>query len=46
MRKELSEAKGLVTSDYQNYLEKNWMEEIAKKHTIKVNYDILYNLNK
>jgi len=46
MKKELSEARGLVTSDYQNFLEKNWMEEIAGKHTIKVNYDILYNLNK
>jgi peptidyl-prolyl cis-trans isomerase SurA len=46
MRKELSEARGLVTSDYQNFLEKNWMEEITRKHTIKVNYDILYNLNK
>lgn len=46
MRKELSEARGLVTSDFQNFLEKNWMEEITMKHTIKVNYDILYNLNK
>ncbi len=46
MRKELLEARGLVTSDYQNFLEKNWMEEITRKHTIKVNYDILYNLNK
>lgn len=46
MRKELSETKGLVTSDYQNYLEKNWIEEIANKFNITINYDVLYNLNK
>jgi len=43
-RKELSEAKGIVTSDYQTYLEKTWLDELAKKHPIKVNYDVLYNV--
>ena len=46
MKKEFSEAKGMATSDYQTYLEKNWMDEISKKHVIKVNYEVLYNLNK
>lgn len=46
MRKELTETKGPVTSDYQNFLEKKWMEEITKNHVIKVYDDILYNLNK
>lgn len=44
--KEFSEAKGAATSDYQNFLEKNWLEELAKKHSIKVNYEVLYSLGK
>jgi peptidyl-prolyl cis-trans isomerase SurA len=44
--KEFTEAKGAATSDYQNWLEKNWLDELAKKHTIKVNYDVLYSLGK
>jgi peptidyl-prolyl cis-trans isomerase SurA len=44
--KEFSEAKGAATSDYQNYLEKIWLEELTKKHTIKINYDVLYSLGK
>lgn len=46
MKKELSEARGAVTSDYQNYLEKTWLDELNKKYPVKVNYDILYNLDK
>lgn len=44
--KEFNEAKGAATSDYQNYLEKAWLEELAKKHTIKVNESILYSVGK
>lgn len=44
--KSLKEAKGAVIQDYQNYLENNWISELHKKHTIKVNEDVLYNLNK
>lgn len=44
--KMLSEAKGAATSDYQNYLEKMWLEELAKKHPIKVNQEVLYSLGK
>ncbi len=46
MNKELSEAKGLVTSDYQNYLESTWLDELRRKHKITYNYDILYSLDK
>jgi len=46
MRKEFSDAKGTATSDYQNYLEKTWLEELNKKYPVKVNFDILYNLDK
>lgn len=44
--KEFNEAKGAATSDYQNYLEKAWLEELAKKHTIKVNESVLYSVGK
>lgn len=40
----LSESKGAATSDYQTYLEKQWLEEIAKKHPIIVNKQVLYSL--
>lgn len=45
-QKEFSEAKGAITSDYQNFLEKNWLEELSKKHTIKVNEEALYSIGK
>lgn len=44
--KKLSEAKGLITSDYQAYLEDQWLKELREKHTIKINNDILYSLGK
>lgn len=45
-RKEFSEARGAATSDYQNFLEKTWLDELNRKYTVKVNYEVLYNLNK
>jgi peptidyl-prolyl cis-trans isomerase SurA len=44
--KELSESKGAATSDYQNFLEKEWLNELEKKHPIKVNEEVLYSLGK
>lgn len=44
--KDLKEAKGAATSDYQNYLEKEWMEELAAKHPIIVHNEVLYSLGK
>ena len=35
--KTLDEAKGLVISDYQNYLEKEWVEGLKKKYTVSIN---------
>ena len=44
--KAFSEAKGAVTSDYQNYLEEEWLKELRSKHKIVVKEDVLYNLGK
>lgn len=44
--KELAEAKGIITSDYQTYLEKEWLAELEKKHKIVVYKDVLYSLGK
>jgi peptidyl-prolyl cis-trans isomerase SurA len=35
--KELSECKGKVISDYQQYLENNWVDELKSEFTVKVN---------
>lgn len=45
-QKEFAEAKGAITSDYQNYLEKNWLEELNKKHSITINEEELYSIGK
>lgn len=42
--KEFDEAKGAITSDYQNYLEKEWLKELNQKHKIVVNEDVLYGI--
>ncbi|MCB0480307.1 MAG: peptidyl-prolyl cis-trans isomerase [Flavobacteriales bacterium] len=39
--KELSEARGAVISSYQDYLEKQWLEELKAKYEVKVNLDVL-----
>lgn len=44
--KEFDEAKGAITSDYQNYLEKEWMKEIEGKHKLVVNKEELYSIGK
>lgn len=46
MNKEFNEAKGSATSDYQNDLEKNWIESLQKKYKVKINKKVLYNLGK
>jgi peptidyl-prolyl cis-trans isomerase SurA len=42
--KSLSEARGLITADYQNYLEKEWIKELHSKYTVKVHEDVLSEL--
>ena len=38
--KTIDEAKGLITSDYQNYLEEEWIKELKAKYTVKVNEQV------
>ncbi|MBN1597666.1 MAG: peptidylprolyl isomerase [Bacteroidales bacterium] len=39
--KTLTDARGLYTADYQNYLEKQWIEELRNKYNIEVNEKVL-----
>lgn len=42
--KALKEAKGLIISDYQAYLENQWIEELRGKYQVNLNKDVLYSL--
>lgn len=44
--KQFKEAKGAITSDYQDHLEKEWLKELQEKHNVEINYDALYSLGK
>jgi peptidyl-prolyl cis-trans isomerase SurA len=44
--KTLEEAKGLVTADYQNSLEKEWISSLQKKYPVKVFEDIVESVSK
>jgi peptidyl-prolyl cis-trans isomerase SurA len=39
--KELNDAKGLITADYQNYLEKEWIASLRAKYPVEVNKEVL-----
>ncbi|MBE0639300.1 MAG: peptidylprolyl isomerase [Bacteroidales bacterium] len=39
--KSLSEARGIITADYQNYLEQEWLKQLREKYTVTVNQDVL-----
>lgn len=43
---ELDDVRGQVTSDYQNELEKNWVESLRKKYPVSINRDVLATVNK
>lgn len=42
--KELNEVRGLATSDYQNYLEKSWIEALTAKYKVVVNQETLNSI--
>lgn len=43
--KKLEEARGLVTSEYQNHLEQEWIGELRSKYKYTVNKDVLYTIH-
>lgn len=42
--KALREVKGVVTNEYQNFLEKEWIKELRAKYSWHVNQDVLQSL--
>ncbi|TAH41476.1 MAG: hypothetical protein EYC69_07505 [Bacteroidetes bacterium] len=44
--KSLEEAKGLVTADYQNSLEKAWISSLQQKYPVKVNEEVVKSVSK
>ncbi len=39
--KKFNEARGLVTADYQNYLEKQWIKQLRKKYPVVIDKKVL-----
>jgi peptidyl-prolyl cis-trans isomerase SurA len=39
--KSISEARGLITADYQNYLEKEWIGILRKKYSVTIDQNVL-----
>jgi len=44
--KTLKEAKGLIISDYQTYLEEEWIKALRAKYPVNVDKNVLYSLVK
>jgi peptidyl-prolyl cis-trans isomerase SurA len=44
--KTIKEAKGIITADYQNYLEKQWVDDLRKKYPVTVNKNVFESIIK
>lgn len=44
--KTLQEARGYVVADYQDFLEKEWVDQLAKEYKVKVNHKVFESLIK
>ena len=40
----LSEARGIITADYQNYLEEQWIKKLRAKYKVVVNKEVLNSI--
>ncbi|NQY67014.1 MAG: peptidylprolyl isomerase [Flavobacteriales bacterium] len=45
-QKTLAEARGLVTADYQDFLEEQWIEALRKKYEVVIEEDVLLSISK
>lgn len=45
-RKTLKEARGYVVSDYQDKLERQWVQELRSKYLVRVNYELFEQIIK
>lgn len=43
---EYSDVRGLVTADYQEYLEQKWIEDLRKKYVVKIDEKVLKTIQK
>jgi peptidyl-prolyl cis-trans isomerase SurA len=43
--KKLDEARGQITSDYQEYLESEWLKSLREKYPVQVNRELLNRIN-
>jgi len=42
--KPLNEIRGIITADYQNYLEAEWLKELRNKYQVKVNREVFNSI--
>ena len=42
--KKLNEARGIITADYQNFLEKQWIKDLRAKYPFEVNNEVLSSI--
>lgn len=45
-QRSFTDARGLVINDYQNFLEKKWIEELKKKYPVKVNEKVFQSISR
>mgnify|MGYP003472582834 FL=1 len=44
--KEMSDVRPLVVTDYQEYVEQGWVDQLRKRYPVVVNEDVLKTVNK
>ena len=44
-QRSFADARGLVINDYQNFLEKRWVEELKKEYPVKVNEKVFQSIS-